>query len=162
MILVYDLVYDTGLFQVWDAGVVLAMHIANAYGSNATHKLKGGLVVELGAGPALPSIVAACCGAKCIVTDQNPTLTETCTPNADSNFLAVNATKLGGSLHTQELQWGTTEDSVVEEHRPLLVLGADIIYNEDHFDVLVRPLFLRDISNVPSHFLFLKGSYNTE
>ena len=94
------------------------------------------VAVELGAGPALPSIVAACCGAKCVVTDQNPTLRDTCTPNCDANLLAVQATKLGGSLQAQELQWGTTAADEFSGLAPTLVLCADVIYNEEHFGVL--------------------------
>eukprot|EP00035_Acanthoeca_spectabilis_P013969 m.263882 g.263882 ORF g.263882 m.263882 type:complete len:426 (-) comp16016_c1_seq3:837-2114(-) len=131
-----------GLGQVvWDAGVVLASYLAEAYSGlgSSPALLRKRQVVELGAGPGLPGVVSAICGAKVLLTDLQPTLSEICVPNAAANQRAVKASGSGGGLNVAELVWG--EDVGQDIGGPVdVVLGADVVFDEEHFPLLLRTL----------------------
>ncbi|CAM9536576.1 unnamed protein product, partial [Hapterophycus canaliculatus] len=66
---------------VWDAEIILAHYLDQAYGS----RLSGMRVLELGAGTGLAGIVAARLGASVVLTDQSkllPTLMKNARANA--------------------------------------------------------------------------------
>eukprot|EP00039_Didymoeca_costata_P006021 m.86877 g.86877 ORF g.86877 m.86877 type:complete len:441 (-) comp13075_c0_seq8:86-1408(-) len=139
-----------GLGQVvWDAGLVLAAYIAETFGSNVVEKsLKGCNIIELGAGPGLPGIVAACCGAKTVLTDQPPLVDEICAPNAEANRTLVERSKKGGSIQFAELAWEDIKSGKEKDNWGLpplvldcvdnntMILGADIVFDELHFGIL--------------------------
>eukprot|EP00041_Stephanoeca_diplocostata_P007795 m.112707 g.112707 ORF g.112707 m.112707 type:complete len:255 (+) comp17035_c0_seq2:170-934(+) len=121
---------------VWDAGLVLASHIAEQFHGHAT--LAKRAVVELGAGPGIPGVVAALCGASVLLTDLQPTLFEVTAPNADANRLALKGKGPagGGSLAIAELWWGEEFPPGVPV-APDMILGADIVFDEEHFPALI-------------------------
>jgi hypothetical protein len=102
-------------------------------------------VVELGAGPGLPGIVAALCGARVVLTDMQPTLNEICAPNAEANQRGVKAASKGGgggSVTVAELMWGEDVGPDVSASGMAVdvVLGADVVFDEEHFPLLLHTL----------------------
>lgn len=62
-------------------------------------------VLELGAGVAMPSIVAALCGASCVATDNNMEALEFAQRNVRANQRAISCS--GGNVTTGLLDWST-------------------------------------------------------
>lgn len=107
--------------DLWPSGRVLAEHLA-------TLALAGRRVVELGAGLALPSIVAAGQGAQVLVTDwYEPTLA----------FVAVNARRAGVAIESMLVDWRDPPADLLGR-RFDLVVAADVLYEARNVDPLVR------------------------
>lgn len=126
---------DYGLF-VWPCSIVLAEYVwqqkARFLGSN---------VVELGAGTALPGIVAAKLGADVTLTDncKRPQVLENMKRTCDLN--GVNCKIMG-------LTWGEWDSTSFDLH-PQIVLGADVLYESRDFDDLLATVsFL--LQNAPN------------
>ncbi|KAM7365650.1 hypothetical protein PAMP_016566 [Pampus punctatissimus] len=97
-------------------------------------ELKGKVAIELGAGTGLVGIVAALLGAKVTITDREPAL-----DFLSANIKANLPTDIQASAVVSELSWGEGL-----ERYPAggfdLVLGADIVYLEDTFVLLLQTL----------------------
>ncbi|KAM7375275.1 hypothetical protein PAMA_014393 [Pampus argenteus] len=114
---------------VWDAAVVMCMYL-----ELGQVELKGKVAIELGAGTGLVGIVAALLGAKVTITDREPAL-----DFLSANIKANLPIDIQASAVVSELSWGEGLD-----HYPAggfdLVLGADIVYLEDTFVLLLQTL----------------------
>jgi predicted nicotinamide N-methyase len=126
----FDPIWDADIVGqvVWEPSLVLARHVWSLRGD-----LPGRRVVELGAGLAVPSIVAAACGACTLATDHSPS----------ALLLAEAAWHLSrppappGTLALRALSW---DDPVGPElhHGFHLVLAADVL-----FATVAAPTLLR-------------------
>ncbi len=104
--------------------------------------LHGRKVLELGAGVALPGIVAAKEGAKVTITDLQP----------DANDAARHNAQVNGVSFVAEIVADWREPQVLLDAGPFdLVIGADLLYEEYHaptlLDLLVKldaPVLLGD------------------
>ncbi|XP_029942095.1 protein N-lysine methyltransferase METTL21A [Salarias fasciatus] len=114
---------------VWDAAVVMCMYM-----ELGKVELKGKKVIELGAGTGLVGIVAAILGAQVTITDRLPAL-DLLSANVKSNLPADSP----GSASVSELSWGEDLDRYPAGGFDL-ILGADIVYLEDTFRLLLRTL----------------------
>ncbi|CAN9498124.1 unnamed protein product [Ophioblennius macclurei] len=114
---------------VWDAAVVMCMYL-----ELGEVELRGKKMIELGAGAGLVGIVAAILGAQVTVTDRLPAL-DLLTTNVKFNLPADSL----GSASVSELNWGQN----LERYPPGgfdLILGADIVYLQDTFQLLLQTL----------------------
>jgi len=103
--------------EVWPSGRVLAEWLAG-------QDLTGLRVVELGAGLALPSLVALRAGARILATDWYPDALA---------FARANARGAGlGDLPTLEVDWGAPPEALHAAGPFDLVLGADVLYENRH------------------------------
>ena len=98
--------------ELWPSGRVLADRLAQ--------RTLGGLhVLELGAGLAIPSFVAAADGAVVVATDwYEPALA----------FVAVNAKCLGLSVDTMFVDWREPPPALLDRAPFDLILAADVLY----------------------------------
>ncbi|OMJ95709.1 hypothetical protein SteCoe_772 [Stentor coeruleus] len=103
---------------LWDSSYVLTKFINELPLENKT-------ILELGAGTALPSILAAYKGARIYTTDIKQAL------NLTNRNISLNESIFKGSVNVRELDWS------VEEHRRFL--------DEIYFDYV----FLSDLFNLP-------------
>jgi predicted nicotinamide N-methyase len=92
--------------------------------------LAGLSVLELGCGLALPSLVAAKCGARVTATDLHPDVPEFLERNLAHNALAREA------IAYRELDWRAVAFETPHE----LVLGSDILYEAGHPVPVARAL----------------------
>lgn len=90
--------------------------------------------MEIGAGTALPSIVAGFCGARSVV------ITERAEPETIDVILStVSMNKLESICTVQSLDWGSTcMGGTVEEMD--VILGADLFYSSEHFDSILQTM----------------------
>jgi predicted nicotinamide N-methyase len=103
--------------EVWPSGRVLAEWLAG-------EDVAGRRVVELGAGLALPSLVALRGGARVLATDWYPEALA---------FARANARRAGlGELPTREVDWGAPPPELTAAGPFDLVLGADVLYENRH------------------------------
>jgi len=122
---------EYGLY-VWPCSIVLAEYIWQN-----RQRFAGARVLEIGAGTALPGVVAAKIGAAVVLTDREdqPQVLEnmrrTCTLN-------------GISCEIQGLSWGQWNAASFTLRHPLqIVLGADVLYaNKDFDDLFATVKFL--------------------
>ncbi|KAF7658390.1 hypothetical protein LDENG_00013820 [Lucifuga dentata] len=114
---------------VWDAAVVMCMYL-----ELGRVELKGKVAIELGAGTGLVGIVAALLGAKVTITDREPAL-DFLSANVKAN---VPPERLG-SVFVSELTWGKDLDRFPAGGFDL-VLGADIVYLEETFVLLLQTM----------------------
>ncbi|MCB0882038.1 MAG: methyltransferase domain-containing protein [Thermoleophilia bacterium] len=113
--------------DLWPSGQVLAEWVA-------TQPLRGLRVIELGAGLALPSLMALRQGARALATDWYPEALE---------FARANADRAGvGRLATMVVDWGAPSDEAFADAPYDLVLGADILYENRH-PAQLAPLIAR-------------------
>ncbi|KDO26109.1 hypothetical protein SPRG_08470 [Saprolegnia parasitica CBS 223.65] len=129
VVILQDIAHVGG--TVWDAGVVLS-HYLDTLGSIT---MKGKRLVELGAGTALPSIIAARLGANVVATDMSDVLPYT---NA---AIAANTTQCD-AIQAVELVWGRHGAGLKAiAHRACdYIVAADVVYNETYFDALQETL----------------------
>lgn len=103
--------------EVWPSGRVLAEWLA-------AQPLAGLRVAELGAGLALPSLVALRAGAHVLATDWYPEALA---------FARANAARAGlGELRTMAVDWGDPPAALLAVAPFDLVLGADVLYENRH------------------------------
>jgi predicted nicotinamide N-methyase len=103
--------------ELWPSGRVLAEWLAG-------RDLAGLRVLELGAGLALPSMVAMRAGARVLATDWYPEALA---------FARANAARAGlGELPTLEVDWGDPPEALFADGPFDLVLGADVAYENRH------------------------------
>lgn len=98
--------------ELWPSGRVLADRLAQ-------RNLRGLNVVELGAGLAIPSLVAATRGASVLATDwYEPALA----------FMSVNAARLGLAVDTMFVDWRDPPQALLDRAPFDLIVAADVLY----------------------------------
>jgi predicted nicotinamide N-methyase len=98
--------------ELWPSGRVLADRLAQ-------RTLSGLRVVELGAGLAIPSLVAAAGGASVVATDwYEPALA----------FVALNAQRLNLAVDTMFVDWRDPPQALLDRGPFDLVVAADVLY----------------------------------
>jgi predicted nicotinamide N-methyase len=111
--------------DLWPSGLALAAELAEG-------DIAGARILELGAGLALPSLVALARGARPLVTDWYPVALA---------FARANAAAAGlGELDTLEVDWSRPPDELVARGPFDLVIGADVAYEQRHAAPLARLL----------------------
>lgn len=113
--------------ELWPSAIALARVLAR-------RALDGRRVLELGCGMALPSIVAACRGARVTATDLQPDALDAARHNA-----AVNGARIDGFV----ADWRTPETLVARGPWDL-VLAADVLYETHQVDTLLGVLVALD------------------
>src|SRR4051812_4380654 len=98
---------------LWRSGVALGRELA------AGPRLDGRVVIELGCGLGVPSLVAASKGAQVLATDAEDEALEMAERNARENGL---------ELATALLAWDAPHDLLAGGERYDLVLAADVLY----------------------------------
>ena len=83
---------------MWKAALLLCDWVLHNAGS-----MRSTSVLELGAGVAMPSIVAAACGAACLATDSSEAALELARRNVRANQHAIS--RGGGAASTLALDW---------------------------------------------------------
>jgi predicted nicotinamide N-methyase len=113
-----------GLYA-WPSSRLLAQCVAEMH-----CEIKGMRILELGCGIALPGIVAAKCGALVTLTDTatQPQILQKCATTALLNQV---------SCDVVALTWGEFPSSTLLMSPPDLLLGADVFYDADKFDMLL-------------------------
>lgn len=132
--------FDFGIGGVlWDCGLILAKYMTLQ--ENQT-RWQQKVVVELGAGTALPALVAWQLGAKAIATDLPEVVEPVTNPNLQLNITA--ATKASRKLClAANCSWGEDSDAdallqqcpLVKENKGVVdfIIAADVVYRgEDH------------------------------
>jgi len=123
-----------GLY-VWPSAPVLAQYI---WSKRA--QLKGKSVLEIGAGTALPGVVAAKCGASSVILSDCSTLTECqqrCLASVSANNLSADVVPVVG------ITWGVVSTQLLELPKLDLVLASDCFYDSKDFeDVVMTMSFL--------------------
>ncbi|ETW01831.1 hypothetical protein H310_06402 [Aphanomyces invadans] len=119
---------------VWDASIVLS-HYLDSLGTTV---LQGKSLVELGAGTAVPSIVASRLGARAVATDMKQVLLYT------EMAIRGNCDQLhrNGRIRWQELIWGASGVGLeaLKSTAYDYIVGADIVYNVEFFEDLIETL----------------------
>eukprot|EP00602_Paraphysomonas_sp_CaronLab_P013061 CAMPEP_0185038504 /NCGR_PEP_ID=MMETSP1103-20130426/34242_1 /TAXON_ID=36769 /ORGANISM="Paraphysomonas bandaiensis, Strain Caron Lab Isolate" /LENGTH=282 /DNA_ID=CAMNT_0027576969 /DNA_START=76 /DNA_END=921 /DNA_ORIENTATION=+ len=119
--LVEDVPEAGGQNCLWAAGLVMARYMDNATRSGLSLNKKR--VLELGAGAALPSMVAALHGGVVYSTEQ-----KTCMKYLQDNLRLNPVVK----VHARELHWTSRS----EEEKFDIILGCDITYDVHNFDAI--------------------------
>jgi predicted nicotinamide N-methyase len=96
---------------LWPSSIALAHDLVSRAGD-----LRGGRVLELGAGTGLPGIVAASLGARVVQTDRDELAMSACKRNGERNRVEVVEHRL--------TDWTTWEDAGQYEW----IIGSDILY----------------------------------
>ncbi|XP_057673780.1 methyltransferase-like protein 23 [Corythoichthys intestinalis] len=118
--------------HVWPCAVVLAQYIW----SRRTH-VKGKRCLELGAGVALPGVLASRCGAEVILSDDAnaPACMRNCRRSCEANGLH--------DVLVVPLTWGEISPHLLRLPHLDLILASDVFYEPDDFeDILVTVAFL--------------------
>ncbi|KAL3876319.1 hypothetical protein ACJMK2_034181 [Sinanodonta woodiana] len=118
--------------HVWPCAPVLAQYIW--YNRNV---LKGKYVLEIGAGTALPGVMAGLCGANIILSDSDslPKCLENCQQTCRANNLQ-NISILG-------ITWGCFGPHLLKLGKVDIILGSDCFYDTKDFeDVIMTVSFI--------------------
>eukprot|EP00118_Oscarella_pearsei_P001154 m.311870 g.311870 ORF g.311870 m.311870 type:complete len:224 (+) comp167494_c0_seq1:2-673(+) len=118
---------DTGCV-VWDAALVLSGCVKEL-GRRKPGFWQNKCVIELGAGTGAVGLVAATCGASCILTDLTQFI-----PLIQFNIDA-NRAVLKGSAKAEVLEWGNVFR--MPEHVDVLLM-SDIVYYAESLDPLIK------------------------
>src|SRR4051794_37573127 len=110
---------------LWRSGVALGRELA------AGLRLDGRLVLELGCGLGVPSLVAASKGAEVLATDREEEALE---------MVAKNARENGLELTTALLPWDAADKLVPGSDPYDLVLAADVLYERSSVALLLELL----------------------
>ena len=128
---------------VWASGAVLA-DVVLGVGGVAPAAIARSVVLELGAGAGLPSIVASGhCGASTIATDLVPDALAMLATNARDNAAS---TSVSVPLRTVQLDWTRPTDFEALRHQGDLVLAGDVCYLSS-----MVPSVVAGIATVLSH-----------
>jgi predicted nicotinamide N-methyase len=117
-----------GLF-VWPSSILLARYIWITWREFAAGKS----VLELGAGTALPGLVAAALGARVILTDRSDAteVLANCERCVDINGLQEQCTVM-------PLNWGEfSAATIADSLRPDVLLGADVFFHPPDFESII-------------------------
>ncbi|XP_065362666.1 histone-arginine methyltransferase METTL23 [Calliphora vicina] len=122
-------------FYTWTCAPILAWFLWER-----RHSLVGKRILELGAGTALPGILAAKCGAQVILSD-NCILPKSL--NHIRRSCAVNNLQPGQDIEVIGLSWGLLLNSVFSLGPLDLIIAADCFYDPSVFeDIIVTVSFL--------------------
>lgn len=120
---------STTASTVWDAGVVLAAHVFNAYGKNAGQRPRL-RCLDLGAGTGIVGLACAVSGVfeRVVLTDM-PTVVPLLERNANSHA-TLTSTRGGGTVKVLPMSW--EDDAMLRSamaHGPFdLLVGGDVLY----------------------------------
>ncbi|KAJ7535481.1 hypothetical protein O6H91_12G035700 [Diphasiastrum complanatum] len=114
---------DYGLY-IWPCSIALAEYVWQQ-----RHRFVGTTVLELGAGTALPGIVASKVGANVTLTDRSDA------NEVFENMMETTALN-GANCKIQSLTWGEFDESLFNLEVPNIILGADVLYESKDFDDL--------------------------
>ncbi|CAL1542226.1 unnamed protein product [Lymnaea stagnalis] len=119
---------DYGLY-IWPCAPVLAQYIWLRKGF-----ITGKKVLEIGAGTALPGIVAAKCGAKVILSDSTnyPLCLDICHKSAELNDVT--------EISVVGITWGQVTSVLVNLPKLDIVLASDCFYDSKDFEDVVMTL----------------------
>lgn len=122
-----------GIF--WDGSYLLLKYFLQTETSwqdnkDATSSIK---ILELGAGTALPSIVAGLLGYQATATDL-PFMIPFIEQNIYENI------EKGKNVEVKQLEWGNEEHMNEISGKFNYIFAAELVYVEDHFDALVKTL----------------------
>jgi predicted nicotinamide N-methyase len=122
--------------RIWEAGQLLSdVLLSDAY----REQLPAMRVLELGSGTGIGGLTAAAAGANVLLTDGDNGTLSLLEANVQRN---VEANLFAQLPSVCRLQWGDARD--LEEARASgpydLIIGADIVYDPDAFDVLLESL----------------------
>lgn len=122
-----------GMFT-WPAAPVLAQFIW--YNRD---QIKGKQVVEIGAGTALPGLVASLCGATVILTDKEEY--PQCLDNCRKSCLANGQ----DAIQVVGITWGQFTPNLLNLPKADIILGSDCFYDTKDFDdILATVSFLME------------------
>ncbi len=113
---------------LWPASIALAHEIASR-----GDELKGGSVLELGAGTGLPGIVAASLGARVLQTDRHELALSVCRRNSEGNGVS--------GVEHRLADWTDWH----EEDHYQWILGSDVLY-ADTLHPHLRHIFNRNLA----------------
>jgi predicted nicotinamide N-methyase len=113
---------------LWPASIALAHDLAGR-----AEALRGGRLLELGAGTGLPGIVAAALGAQVLQTDGHAVAMHLCRRNGQRNHARA--------IEYRQADWASWGD----EARYEWIVGADILYGEALHPQL-RAIFERNLA----------------
>lgn len=133
-------------FYTWPCAPILAWFLWER-----RHSLVGKRILELGAGTALPGILAAKCGAQVILSD-NCILPKSL--NHIRRSCVVNNLQPGQDIEVKGLSWGLLLNSVFTIGPLDLIIAADCFYDPCVFeDIIVTVAFLLE-RNPTAKFIF--------
>jgi predicted nicotinamide N-methyase len=98
---------------LWPAAIALAHEVAAR-----AEEMRGGRVLELGAGTGLPGIVAASLGARVVQTDRQEMAMSVCRRNGERNGV--------DSIEHRLVDWADWDDA----GRYDWIIGSDVLYGE--------------------------------
>ncbi|XP_065055145.1 histone-arginine methyltransferase METTL23-like isoform X1 [Rhopilema esculentum] len=125
---------EYGMFT-WPSAPVLGQFILKH-----EHECHGKNVLELGAGTALPGIVAAKCGANVILSDSSKF--PKCQENALKSCISNN---VESRIIQVPLTWGEFTPELLDLPKLDVILGSDCFYNPNDFeDIIVTIAFLME------------------
>eukprot|EP00949_MAST-11_sp_MAST-11-sp1_P004040 g4040.t1 len=118
-------------FTLWAASEKLAQYLASKEGAKRILRKN---VIELGAGLGLCGILASSVAKTCVLTDGDSRVLEKTKRNVALNECDVSR------VECAKLRWGPDVHSFMQQYPDGfdVVLGADIIYDEDVVDVLFQ------------------------
>ena len=117
---------------VWPCAPVLAQYIWHN-----RHDIHGKTILEIGAGTALPGIVAALCGAKIHLSDSSnlPNCIENSRKSCEANNLK--------DVHVHSISWGRFDPNLLTLPKLDFVIASDCFYDTKDFeDILVTVSYL--------------------
>ena len=132
--------------SVWDGGKELACELVDAA---RIGNCAGQRVIELGAGPGIAGIAAACNGAQVIVTDLDFCV-QLMQENIRHNQALINQS--GGSASAMALDWNDPVPASIRDRPFDFVLGADVSYNLEFAFPLLKTI--RSLTRAGSNVVF--------
>ncbi|XP_028312110.1 histone-arginine methyltransferase METTL23 isoform X2 [Gouania willdenowi] len=116
---------DLGTF-LWPSSVVLCQYVWTQ-----RKKIRGLSVLELGAGVALPGVVAALCGAHVTLSDDcdRPLCLQSCRRSCEANLLQ--------GVKVLGLRWGAVTPDLCSLPHIDIIIGSDVFYQPEDFEPLL-------------------------
>ena len=131
-VIIPELVDPSYGMYVWPCAPVLAQYLWHT-----RHSIRGKTVIEIGAGTALPGIVAGLCGAKLHLSDSShlPNCVENSRKSCEANGLT--------DVHVHSISWGRFDSDLLELPRLDIILASDCFYDTKDFeDIIVTISYL--------------------
>ncbi|XP_065826201.1 histone-arginine methyltransferase METTL23-like [Oscarella lobularis] len=109
-------------------------------------QVAGKRVIELGAGTALPGMVASKCGAEVVLTDKSepPDLLENCSRSCKMNHL-------GDNIKILDITWGRFNSNIMNLPPVDFILASDCFYNSDDFEPVIATVYYLMEKNPAAH-----------
>eukprot|EP00981_Chlorochromonas_danica_P002111 scaffold424_cov165-Ochromonas_danica.AAC.11 len=143
--IIYEEVNEGCHFTTWSSASLLAAYLV----CHSEEVVRDKAVIEIGAGTALPSMISGLCGAKSLlITDRD---------NADPLYALIQTSAKANGIDSlcqlQALDW--REGYILPSHPIDIILGADIFYNVEDFESLIK--LLSQLLELHPHALCLIG-----